>query len=54
MDHGLKAGIHSAGSGERFSGAGGDTIVVRYGSVGDDPITVIEGTSFDTEPAPLS
>jgi quercetin dioxygenase-like cupin family protein len=53
MSHGLEAGIHHAESGERFAGAGGDRIVVRFETTGEDQVTVIEDTSSDTEPAPL-
>ena len=53
MSHGLEPGVHEPGSGERFVGAGGDAMLVRFETVADDPIGVIEDTSSDTEPLPL-
>jgi quercetin dioxygenase-like cupin family protein len=52
MTHGLEAKVHAPGSGETVPGYGGDEILVRFESGGDDPIAVIEDTSSDTEPAP--
>jgi mannose-6-phosphate isomerase-like protein (cupin superfamily) len=53
MSHGLRPAVHPAGSGDRFLGAGGDEIVVRFETLGDDPIAVVEDYSNDTEPLPL-
>jgi mannose-6-phosphate isomerase-like protein (cupin superfamily) len=53
MSHGLEPAVHDPASGERFAGAGGDEILIRIETAGDDPIAVIEDSSSDTEPAPL-
>jgi mannose-6-phosphate isomerase-like protein (cupin superfamily) len=53
MGHGLAPTVNPPGSGEPFAGAGGDAIVVRLETSGDDPIAVIEDSSTDTDPAPL-
>jgi mannose-6-phosphate isomerase-like protein (cupin superfamily) len=53
MGHGLEARVDPAGTGESLPGFGRDDIVVRLETTGDDPITVIEDVSRDTEPAPL-
>ena len=53
MSHGLRAQVHAPGSGERVPGFGGDDILVRLETAGDDPIAIIEDLSWDTEPAPL-
>jgi hypothetical protein len=34
MEHGLVAGIHPAGSGERLPGAGGDRLLARLATAG--------------------
>jgi mannose-6-phosphate isomerase-like protein (cupin superfamily) len=52
MGHGLEAGVHPPESGERFAGAGGDDILVRLETSADDPVTVVEDASSDTEPVP--
>jgi mannose-6-phosphate isomerase-like protein (cupin superfamily) len=53
MGHGLEADVRPAGSGERIGGFGGDEILVRLQTAGDDPLAVIEDATGDTEPAPL-
>jgi quercetin dioxygenase-like cupin family protein len=53
MGHGLDPAVHPPGSGERFAGAGGDAILLRLETSGGDPISIVEDTSSDTEPAPL-
>jgi quercetin dioxygenase-like cupin family protein len=53
MNHGLTPEVHPPGSGSAFDGAGGDEILIRLASEGESPITVVEDTSSDTEPAPL-
>ena len=53
MEHGLVAGIHPAGSGERLPGAGGDQLLARLATAGPCPITLVEDTSADREWAPL-
>jgi mannose-6-phosphate isomerase-like protein (cupin superfamily) len=53
MTHGLEPFVHTPGSGRRLPGAGGDALTVRVETLGDDPITVVEDESVDTEPAPL-
>ena len=53
MEHGLVAGIHPAGSGERLPGAGGDRLLARLATAGPCPLTLVEDTSADREWAPL-
>lgn len=53
MNHGLEAGVLLPGTGEKFGGFGSDAITIRLETHGDDPITVVEDLSTDTEPAPL-
>ncbi|MGZ8563507.1 MAG: cupin domain-containing protein [Candidatus Limnocylindria bacterium] len=53
MDHGLEAAVQPAGFGEPFAGAGGDAMLLRLQTQGDDPITFMEDTSSDTEAIPL-
>jgi hypothetical protein len=45
MEHGLVAGIHPAGSGERLPGAGGDRLLARLATAGPCPLTLVEDTS---------
>ena len=52
-EHGLVADVHVPGSGTRFAGAGGDSMLLRLATASGDPITVVEDTSSDSEPAPL-
>jgi mannose-6-phosphate isomerase-like protein (cupin superfamily) len=52
VTHGLQADVHSPGSGERLAGAGGDDLLLRLATAGDDPVAVYEDTSSDMEPAP--
>ncbi len=51
--HGLEPAVLAPGSGERFAGAGGDAMLLRFETAGDDPIAVIEDMSSDAEPLPL-
>jgi mannose-6-phosphate isomerase-like protein (cupin superfamily) len=53
MDHGLVPGIHAAGSGDGFAGAGGDRMLVRVATDGPCPITLVEDSSSDREWVPL-
>jgi hypothetical protein len=53
LDHGLVPGIHAAGSGEGFAGAGGDRLLVRLAADGPCPLTLVEDSSSDREWAPL-
>ena len=52
VSHGLLPGIQPAGTGQRFAGAGGDAILLRFQSPGADPIAWVEDTSEDHEWAP--
>ena len=52
MDHGLTPGIHPAGSGETFPGAGGDRVLVRLATAGPCPLALVEDSSTDREWAP--
>ncbi len=49
MGHGMSTGIHLRADAEHFAGAGGDDILVRLVTEGDDPVTVVEGVSTDLE-----
>ncbi|MGE0229292.1 MAG: cupin domain-containing protein [Dehalococcoidia bacterium] len=52
MTHELPVSIQERDAAERFAGAGGDEILVRLGTGGSDPVTVVEGVSEDREWAP--
>ena len=52
MGHGMDTGITTRAGAERIPGAGGDDLLVRLETGGDDPISVIEGISTDREWAP--
>jgi hypothetical protein len=53
VNHGLEPGVHPPGSGRRFAGAAGDEMLLRFETTSGDPITVVEDSSSDLEPAPL-
>ena len=53
MEHGLEAGTHLPGSGERLPGAGGTELLARLVTAGPCPLTLAEDTSVDREWAPL-
>lgn len=48
----METGIASRAEAERIPGAGGDELLLRLVTGGDDPVTVIEGISVDREWAP--
>jgi mannose-6-phosphate isomerase-like protein (cupin superfamily) len=49
VGHGLKTGIAARADAERIPGAGGNELLMRLVTRGDDPVTVIEGISVDRE-----
>jgi ethanolamine utilization protein EutQ (cupin superfamily) len=45
----MSTGIYLRADAGHFAGAGGDDILIRLVTEGDDPVTVVEGVSTDSE-----
>jgi quercetin dioxygenase-like cupin family protein len=45
----MTEGIHPRSAADHFPGAGGDDILIRLVTEGEDPVTVVEGVSVDRE-----
>lgn len=51
--HGLRPGVLRPDAGERFPGAGGDAMLLRFETDGADPVAWVEDTSEDHEWVPF-